>query len=114
MADCSLITTENLKLLAESDNKPALQSISLLPENFNINDEVKEEALRCGSWQEIGSISQNKNAAFYRSQSFVREIDGRPYRLIVVHSSALDKHKEKSLLKKWSRQREALEKRPRN
>jgi transposase len=110
VADCALITTENLKLLVQEDNKPALQFISLLPENFNINGEVKEEAFRCGSWQEIGSLSQNKNAAFYKSQSFVREIDGRPYRLIVVHSSALDKHKEKSLLKKWSRQREALEK----
>lgn len=40
----------------------------------------------------------------------MREIDGRSYRLIVVHSSALDQRKEKSLVKKWAKQKEELEK----
>ncbi|AKX96986.1 hypothetical protein [Neomoorella thermoacetica] len=34
----------------------------------------------------------------------------RDYRLIVVHSTTLDKRKENSLLKKWAKQREVLEK----
>ncbi|MCL4439545.1 MAG: IS1634 family transposase, partial [Firmicutes bacterium] len=42
------------------------------------------------------------------SQGFEREIGGRTYRLIVVHSTALDKRKEKSLTKKWQKEKEEL------
>lgn len=111
VADCALVTKDNLALLVqEKDNKPALQFISLLPENFGLNKEIKAEAFRTGFWQEIGKLSPKKDAACYKSQSFFREIDGRDYRLIVVHSTTLDKRKENSLLKKWAKQREVLEK----
>ena len=111
VADCALVTKDNLALLAQGEeDKPALQFISLLPENFGINREIKAEAFRSGFWQEIGKLSQKQDAARYKSQSFVREIDGRDYRLIVVHSTTLDKRKEKSLLKKWAKQKETLAK----
>ncbi|KYH33180.1 IS1634 family transposase [Neomoorella mulderi] len=109
VADCALVTKDNLALLVQ-ENKPALQFISLLPENFGLNKEIKAEAFRTGFWQEIGKLSPKKDAACYKSQSFVREIDGRGYLLIVVHSTTLDKRKENSLLKKWAKQREVLEK----
>lgn len=60
-------------------------------------------------WTAAGTLSPKPKAAFYRTQSFLREIDDRVYRLIVVHSSALEKQKEKSLEKKWQKEREALE-----
>ncbi|MGB9858768.1 MAG: IS1634 family transposase, partial [Moorellaceae bacterium] len=109
VADCALVTKENLRLLAGGEDRPAIKFISLLPENFGINREIKEEAFRLGKWQEIGSLSQKKEAAQYKSQSFMREIEGRSYRLIVVHSTALDKRKEQGLLKKWAQQRGSLE-----
>ncbi|BCV20325.1 hypothetical protein hamaS1_21850 [Moorella sp. Hama-1] len=111
VADCALVTKDNLALLVqEEEDKPALQFISLLPENFGLNKESKAEAFRTGSCQEIGNLSQKKDAARYKSQSFVREIDGKDFRLIVVHSTTLDKRKEKSLLKKWAKQKETLAK----
>jgi len=111
VADCALITRDNLALLMqEGNNKPVLQFISLLPANFGLNEEIKAEAFRAGSWQEIGKLSTKKNAACYKSQSFIREIDGHNYRLIVVHSTVLDKRKENSLFKKWAKQREVLAK----
>ncbi|MGB9851225.1 MAG: IS1634 family transposase [Moorellaceae bacterium] len=111
VADSALVTKDNLALLMQGkDNKPALQFISLLPENFGLNEEIKAEAFRIGNWQEIGKLSPKKDAACYRSQSFVREIDGHEFRLIVVHSTTLDKRKENSLLRKWTKQREVMEK----
>ncbi|NLW06837.1 MAG: IS1634 family transposase [Clostridia bacterium] len=111
VADCALVTKDNLALLVKEEaNKPALQFISLLPENFGLNKEVKAAAFETSTWQEIGKLSPKKAAACYKSQSFRREIDGREYRLIVVHSTNLDKRKEKSLAKKWVKQKETLAK----
>lgn len=88
MADCALVNKDNLALLMQGEHdKPALKFISLLPENFGLNEEIKVEAFRLDSWQEIGKLSPKKDAACYQSQSFVWEIDGREYRLIVVHST---------------------------
>jgi transposase len=102
VTDCALVTKDNLALLVKEEaDKPALRFISLMPENFGVNKEIKAEAFGTGAWQEIGKLSSKKDAACYKSQSFVREIDGHDYRLIVVHSTTLDKRKEKSLLKKW-------------
>lgn len=110
VADCALVTKDNLALLSPEEGKIGLKFISRLPETFAVAEEVKEEAFRLGKWNGIGTLSQKKGAAYYQSQSFVREIEGWAYRLIVVHSSALDQRKEKSLTKKWTRQKEELEK----
>ncbi|MDN5348471.1 MAG: hypothetical protein PWP65_2036 [Clostridia bacterium] len=96
VADCALVTNDNLALLALREDKPGFKFISRLPETFALAEGVKAEAFRLGEWMEIGTLSQKKGAAYYQSHGFVREIDGRAYRLIVVHSSALDQRKEKS------------------
>jgi transposase len=105
VADSALVTNDNLALLAQEN----LKFISRQPENYSMVDRVKEEAM-AGNWTDIGVLSNKKDAAKYKSQSFIREIDGRPYRLIAVHSTALDKRKEKSLMKKWEKQKKELEK----
>ncbi len=74
-------------------------------------EQVKEEAMSAKSgWTEIGTLSDSKKAAAYKTQSFTGEIDGRPYRLIVVHSTSLDTLKQKTLAKRWEKQKEGLEK----
>jgi hypothetical protein len=50
----------------------------------------------------LGSLVEKKDAAVYQIQSTVRELGGHEYRFIIVHSSALDKRKEKSINKKIS------------
>lgn len=105
IADCALITLDNLEAMAQKE----IQFISRLPESFGLAEEVKEEAFREGNWIEAGKLAARKGAASYRVKEFVREIAGRSYRLIVVYSTALDERKEKSLAKKWQKQREELE-----
>lgn len=110
IADCALVDTANLALLAPTPDRPQILFISRLPENFGLAEEVKQEAFGQGNWTTIGKFSSKKDAASYKSQSFIREIDGRKYRLVVIHSSTLDRRKENSLARKWQKQSAELEK----
>ncbi len=56
VADCALVTTGNLALLAPGEGKPGLQFISRLPDTFAVAEEVKKEAFRLGEWLEIGTL----------------------------------------------------------
>lgn len=105
VADAALPTRDNLERIAEEH----LLFISRLPEVFGLAEELKDLAWERNEWTAAGTLSPKPKAASYRTQSFLREISGRVYRLIVVHSSALEKQKEKSLEKKWQKEREALE-----
>ncbi len=60
---------------------------------------VKDWAWSENRWQHLGSLVQKKDAAVYRIQQAVRELNGRTYRFVVVHSSSLDRKKEKSIKK---------------
>jgi transposase len=93
VADSALVTKSNLRLLVEQK----LRFISRLPANFGLLDELKEEAWKLNSWTPIGALSEKKGAAEYKVQEFQRELDGRSYRFIVVHSSQLDARKQKTL-----------------
>jgi len=96
IADSSLITTKNLRELAESK----VRFISRLPDNFRLTSVVKEKAFAADRWQVVGSRAKTaKKAATYQLAGFNEQYDGRDYRLVVVRSSALDKRKEK----KWER-----------
>src|SRR5690606_38969323 len=87
-----------------------MKFISRMPENYNLPVDLKKKACDGGKWQEIGAIAPGKKAAQYKTQSFKEELEGRTYRFIVVHSSALDKRKTKSLDKRLERERKAIEK----
>jgi len=95
VADSALVTNDNLDLLFEKK----IPFISRLPETFSISAELKDWAWSENRWQHLGSLVQKKDAAVYRIQSTVRELNGHTYRFIVVHSSSLDKKKEKSIKK---------------
>lgn len=96
VADSSLITIKNLRILADSKAR----FISRLPDNYKLTSIVKDKAFSAKKWQVAGTRAKTtRKAASYQLASFLEELDGRQYRLVVVRSSALDKRKEK----KWER-----------
>jgi transposase len=93
VSDSALVTTKNLKGL----HSKGIKFISRVPGTFKIVEKLKAKAWRLKTWTEIGQISSGKKAASYKVQTFYDELDGRKYRFIVVHSSTLDRRKEKKI-----------------
>ncbi|MDO9535477.1 MAG: IS1634 family transposase, partial [Bacillota bacterium] len=106
VADSAMITEDNLTQAA----KHSLQFISRFPGNFDLEKELKAKAWQLDNWEQLGTFSDAKKAATYKSKSFIEEIDGRRYRFIVVHSSVLDGRKAKSLEKNLLEKRQSQEK----
>ncbi|MCL6441909.1 MAG: IS1634 family transposase [Alicyclobacillus sp.] len=104
VADSALITKRNLKYMA----RLKLRFVSRLPELFSVEQEVKEQAWKVNAWQEIGSLRPGPGAAEYRTQSFIRNIQGRSYRLVVVYSSKLDERKERSFHRQLEQEEKTL------
>jgi transposase len=104
VADSALITKRNLTYM----KRIGLRFVSRLPDLFLISEEVKQEAWHNGTWQEIGKLGNDPKAAEYRLQAFDREIQGRPYRLIVTYSSNLDERKQRSLESKLKKEETRL------
>ena len=111
VADSAAVTKGNLDLIADK----GIRFISRLPATFAQEQEVKDRAWSDGGWIDAGVLTENpkRDSAFYRYQEYVVDIAAqtavRPYRLIVVHSSSLDKRKAKTLEKNLLKQREELE-----
>jgi transposase len=92
-ADSAAVTDDNLKLFKEYH----VDMISRLPERYDLAEELIDQAIMADNWTEIGTLSEGKKAATYKTVSFERELYGDIYRFIVVHSSSLDKRKLKTL-----------------
>lgn len=92
-ADSAAVTEDNLKLFKEYH----VDMISRLPERYSLAEELIDQAIIAGNWNEIGTLSERKKAATYKSVSFEKELCGDIYRFVVVHSSSLDKRKLKTL-----------------
>jgi transposase len=96
LADCALISTQSLKNLAERN----VQFISRFPETFKLAGELKTQAWTEDNWEDIGVLAENKqNAAYYKTWRAQREIEGKHFDFVVVHSSNLEERKEKTLRK---------------
>jgi transposase len=108
VADAALVNTEALNRFSDPDN--FIKIISRIPDNFTAVKEVKDLAWQENVWQEIGKLTDKKDAASYRLRSFTREIGEYTYRLLVVHSSSLDKRKLNSLQKKMDQMKSSLQK----
>ncbi|BAS26273.1 IS1634 family transposase [Limnochorda pilosa] len=107
VADSSLVTTKNLDLMAQSK----VRFISRLPERFKACDEVKAQAFAENRWQPIGVLAKTRrDGAYYQGVSYLHPIDGRPYRLTVIRSSALDGRKKRKLDSVIGKEREELSK----
>ncbi|MEK5037085.1 IS1634 family transposase [Sporosarcina sp. FSL K6-3457] len=105
-ADSALITKENLKELADYE----LDFLSRLPDTFTLSTELKSKAWATNDWQNIGTLTDKKEAAMYRLQTFEDEIDGQTYRFVVVHSDQLAKLKANKLVRDGQKEREQFEK----
>ncbi|MFA1820110.1 IS1634 family transposase [Virgibacillus oceani] len=104
-ADSALITTNNLREIRDN-----LQFISRLPETFNLSSELKEKAWQKDNWEEVGQLKPQKKAASYNLQSFTEKLDGYMYRFVVVYSDKLNERKEKTFLRKLTKEHTKLEK----
>lgn len=99
VADSSVVTKNNLDEIA----KQGLLMISRFPATFSLESELKELAWEKNEWIEVGKLSSAREGAAYRKaasykvQAFTRELYGRLYNFVVVHSTALDKRKVKAL-----------------
>src|SRR5665811_1730442 len=103
-ADSAAVTEENLKLFKEYH----VDMISRLPERFGLAEELINQAITANIWTEIGTLSEEKKAAIYKSVSFERELCGDRYRFVVFHSSSLDKRKLKTLNSKIEKEKHEL------
>jgi transposase len=94
VGDSALVTEENLALLA--DGKKGCRFVTRLPRTYNECREVVAWAVEQGKWQELGTISPQRPTAKRKPahyHGFESEVDlyERRYRVLVVHSDALDK-----------------------
>lgn len=106
VADSALVTPENLARI----DQYRMRFISRLPESYRLAAELKDRAWALNAWETVGRVAQSEKAASYRAQSFVEPFEGRPYRFIVVHSSALDSRKKKALERRIAKERAELAK----
>jgi transposase len=93
VADSALVTGPNLATLAAQD----LQFVSRLPETFGAAAAAKAAAWADNAWIPVGRIGVRHDAATYQASEQTGVIDDRPYRLVVYHSSHLDRRKAKTL-----------------
>ena len=54
---------------------------------------MRDAAFAADAWTDVGALSAEKNVAQYKKWETSRSIDGRDFRLVVVHSTSLDKQK---------------------
>ena len=104
VADSALVTGKNLMAMRERE----ISFLSRLPENYGASGTAKTKAFTNEEWIEIGRISERTQSALYRASEQEEEIDGHPYRLVVYHSSQLDRRKEKSFETELTKEQERI------
>jgi transposase len=106
LADCALVSTDSLRKLSEKN----VQFISRLPERFTIAEELKREAWKKASWEDLGQLSEKKTekSCHYKAWQTKRKLGKEEYDFVVVHSSNLEERKEKTLLKAKERTQKGL------
>ncbi len=110
IADCKLITAENLKSL---DN---LQFISRFPATYKEHDRVIEQAIDADQWEELGiladtpSPSIKRQRASYKAQESQVTIQGKDYRALVIQTDHLDERRTKAIERKRLKEKALIEK----
>jgi len=97
IADSAMVTEANLAQTGERT-----RFITRLPATYNEHERVVLSAIEADRWTEIGRIAQthptkNRPGASYRVHESTVTLYGKPYRAVVVHSSAHDKRRQKRL-----------------
>jgi transposase len=96
IADAALVTEDNLTALGDTF------FISRLPATYTECERVIQEAVGQQAWEEVGVLAEtkptkNRPVASYKAHESAVALYGKPYRAVVVHSSAHDKRRQKRL-----------------
>jgi transposase len=110
IADSALVTPKNLEELGEGQ-----PFITRLPATYAECGRAISEAVRSDQWEEVGQLSRtkptaNRPATLYRICETSVTLYGKPYRAVVVHSSAHDKRRQKKIKRELAKESEALHK----
>ncbi len=110
IADSALVTPKNLQELGEGQ-----PFITRLPATYAECGRAISEAVRSDQWEEVGQLSRskptaNRPATLYRICETSVTLYGKPYRAMVVHSSAHDKRRQKKIKRELAKESEALHK----
>lgn len=108
IADSKLACGLNLTRMDEL----GLRFLSRLPDSFTVATAAKESALQGDQWTDLGQLAREPrpHSARYRASEQSGRIEGRPYRLVVLHSDHLDDRKRATFAKVLDRKRKALRK----
>lgn len=101
--DSALITEDSLKVIDEWEG--GLLFVSRLPQTYNECKKAITQAVQANAWHEIGTISDqpttpNRKPASYKAFETTVTLYGNQYRVIVVHSDAHDKQRQKKVAKR--------------
>ena len=111
VADCKLITSDNLKQLDDT------LFISRFPANYKEHDRLIGHAVEAGRWEEIGVLAEtpspsiNRQRASYKAQERQVSIDGKDYRALVIQTDHLDKRRTHSIERNRLKEKILTEKR---
>lgn len=110
VADSAFVTPNNL----ERADQQKIQFLTRLPATYKECSRSIGEAVASDNWIEIGTLNQThatakRPAAYYRGFETTVELYERPYRVVVVHSSAHDKRRHKRIDRLLAQKRKKLE-----
>jgi len=111
VADCKLVTSDNLKQLADT------QFISRFPANFKEHDRLIGEAIEAGHWEELGILAETpspsikRQRASYKAHESQVSVEGKDYRAIVIQTDHLDKRRSNSIERNHRKEKALAEKR---
>lgn len=96
VADSAMVTEENLESMGE------LQFISRLPATYSACSQAIDEAVAANDWIPFGMMAEtetgkNRPPAEYKGHETTVFLYEKPYRGVVVHSSAHDKRRQKKI-----------------
>lgn len=112
IADSAAITEKNLEIINEGN----ILCISRLSARYNECTRVIKEAVSANEWTNIGTLNetettQKRPAANYRYHESTVCLYGKDYRVIVFHSSAYDKRRQKRIDRILKKDLKEIEKR---
>jgi transposase len=110
IADSALVNPANLEHLSAGQ-----LFITRLPATYAECGRVISQTVAANQWEELGQLSKtkptvNRPAALYRVAEATVSLYGKPYRAVVVHSSAHDKRRQKKIERELAKEKAALEK----
>ncbi len=110
IADSALVTPQNLNELSEGQ-----PFITRLPATYAECGRAISEAIHANQWEELGQLSRtkptaNRPSALYRAAESTVTLYDKPYRAVVVHSSAHDKRRQKKIERKLTKESASLAK----